>query len=221
MLGMTVGGGYRMQFILLLCLMSYFIYLKVLQRKFILPVLIVFALASAGSYVLSTKLGDLIIERVTELKSEGDSSRVKEIKFAYNKFLMSPVFGNGLATPIPLEVTFYGRENYVKGVASNYDGKYTHVTYMHNIFMYLLMSTGLIGFISYLGFVFSPLFSCLTNKCSFLNRNEKRSVGSALLLIIFFNASAATFTLFQYQILVATLVAILSGSFFKERVTNE
>jgi hypothetical protein len=208
---MTLGAGYRMQFILLAAMLLYFLYREAISRKYKKLILASVVLSLSLGYALSTEVGDLFVERISSIKSEGSSSRVEEIKYALSHFVDSPLIGKGPAYPIPLEVTFFGRENYVRGVAQAYGGDYTHVTYMHNIVMYSLMNFGILGSLLFFGFFTSILFSNMNAHL----KGEVRQAKVALVLVLAFNLTAATFTLFQYHLILVMLTLLITNKYIK------
>ena len=116
--------------------------------------------------------------------------------------------GKGLGYPVPLDVAYYGFEEYLAGVAANIGSGYQNVSYIHNSLMQLLMNLGLFGTLAYALFMLPAIFG--RAKAGHLLRGDLRSgCRWALFSILFFTLVAATITLFQFNLLVASLVAAL------------
>ena len=209
MMVMTGLAGYRSQFAIVFVLFAIFILRELSYKR------AMFALVSLGAgafgffYFLSTRSGEFLLQRMSgQANATADYGRMAEIEFAWDKFLSSPLYGVGLGTPIPPSVTFAGREAYLAGLFNTYGTSY-HVTYMHNVVMYCLMSIGLVGTIAYFGTIFfnwGPM-----KKTSVLQNRFGVLLG--LVALIAFNLVAATFTLLQWQVMVACLSAVAATRF--------
>ncbi len=206
---MTLMAGYRSQFGIVFLMVMIYVFRDLSRGRAFAAASVLTIGSAAVFYFLSTPTGEYFIGRLTGgVEATADWGRYAEIRFALDKFLMSPVFGVGLGTPIPTGVTFAGREAYVQGLVTRYGAGY-NVTYMHNIVMYCLMNLGLFGTFAYFGTVF-------------LNWGRKRvqsvlpdRFGAiiALASLVGFNLVAATFTLIHWQVIVALLSALLAARF--------
>lgn len=206
---LTIGAGYRMHFLILAIFFSWYLMRSMARGRVVVPLLVIGCVAGVLAWFMSIEAGTALLDRFRELSAEGDSARVKEIKYAWERFLESPIFGKGLAFPIPLDVAYYGFEEYLAGVAEAYGHGYDHVSYMHNIVMYLLMDLGVFGLIAYALFVLPAIFGGAAGKV--LEGEMRTGCRWALFSILFFTLIAATITVFQFNILVASLVAVLDA----------
>jgi hypothetical protein len=202
---LTVGAGYRSQLLLLGIMVVWSLRSSAPMRRLI-TVSAMIGLATAGAVVGAAIGPGGLGERFAELGSETESGRAHEIRYAFGQFASSPLFGKGLGFPIPVEVTFAGREQYMRRIASR-EGNYGSVAYMHNIVMYLLMTTGVLGLSAFVMFVGGAFW----RGGALLVAEERRACQWALGLLLSFTLAAATFTLFQYDLLVASLVAVLAA----------
>lgn len=205
MLILTAGGGYRMQF-LLLAIFFAAVGWRYLRRGLVIPLLVAGAALLAGLvWYASTDTGAAMLARFGG--AQGDSSRFAEIQFAFARFLESPLFGKGLGFPIPTWVTYSGREDYLERIALR-EGGYWFVQYMHNIVMYLLMTMGALGLATF-GWFIARAFG--GRAPAIVEGQDRKALIWALGLLLAFNLSAATFTLMQYHLLLAPLVALLAA----------
>jgi hypothetical protein len=209
---LTVGGGYRIQLLIVGALVAYYLVSHLSGGKRLVAVGGLACLAVGAGFFLSSRQGEDLIYRFDDQRSSGDSARMREISYALERFLESPIVGNGLVCPIPVEVAFFGREDYLAGVERQQDD-YTHVAFLHNIVMYLLMNLGVLGFLGFSLFVLgaSRGFVSESKRCPVVTGNSRIACQCALWSILAFNLTAATFTLFQYDLLVGSLVCILAA----------
>lgn len=213
MIAMTLAAGYRSQIMIVVVLFAIFILKELPRGRIFLPVAVVFTASVAGAFFVSTPAGQDFIFRLS-FEATADWGRAAEIRFAIEKFQSSPVFGVGLGTAIPPSVTFAGRELYADGLIRRYGVDY-NVAYMHNILFYTLMSFGLFGLLTYLAIFFRAVF---VRKATAVMQ-DRSAAAWALISLFAFNLVAATFTLLQWQVLVACLTAML-GSYFKARTES-
>ena len=124
---------------------------------------------------------------------DGDQVRLSEINIAYKIFSKNPVFGGGVGVVIDPD-----------------SGK----TFIHNSAMYMLMTQGLLGFICYFLFLFSPLVYVLKNArlSVLLFSPAKKCIRYSLYSLFIFLLStltSASFKLIHTNVLISVLMAII------------
>jgi hypothetical protein len=143
----------------------------------------------------------------------GDEGRALESRFALQQFLESPLFGKGLSYPISSEFIFRGQEAYRAELERKHGKVYSHVYYVHNFIVYIAMTMGLLG----LSAIALIIVGCW--KAAFARRNNV-AAGVAITTLLVFSIVAATFTLPQFNILIASLAALLARP-VKTRLADE
>ncbi len=204
---LTVGGGFRTQLVLLFVLISVSL-LNPRKRFSLTPLLATVVLAGAAYLYTSTGGGQSALVRFLDLPREVNSSRAKEIEFAAERFLESPIFGKGLGYPIPVNVTFYGREGYLYGIRGG-NTEYEYVTYLHNSVMFVLMTLGLLGLTGMSLFIGGALLY-KREHAALLVGNARRACWWGLVTVLASTLTAATINLFQFNLLVGSLAALLA-----------
>lgn len=205
-LSMTLAAGYRSHLLILGVVLAAFALSELRAGKVMFPLTIAAIVGALAAWFVSTPAGMELIARATTAMS-ADLGRIAEARFAFEKFSSSPLLGVGLGTPIPPEVTFAGRESYSDKLLATYGADYT-VAYMHNFLLYMLMSFGLIGTASYAWLL---LAGSRMSRAPLLRGPARVGVLVSLLSILVFTLVAATFTLLQWQVLVATLLKLLGS----------
>lgn len=204
---MTVMAGYRSQFGIVFLMLVIFVLRDLSQGRVLAVTVVLASCVAATLYFLSTEIGQFFILRLTgQIDVTADWGRVAERQFAMEKFLSSPIFGVGLGTSIPISVTFAGREAHAANLIEQYGHDYS-VSYIHNIVLYCLMSFGLFGTFAYFGLIFLSWGKVRPNSIL----QDRFGVIIALGALIGFNLLAATFTLIQWQVLVACLCSLASA----------
>lgn len=170
-------------------------------RALFLPVLtfvgLTFAVAQLG-------LVSNIAERLGTTGRETEQSRFEEVRYAFGQFLESPFFGKGLGYQIPAEITFAGdlAMMAIAGVES--------VGYMHNVIGYILMDLGLVGLITYAGFILSALRRREPDGAANVGQIRMAASMTVFALLAWFMVQAA-FRLVQSNILLASAAAVLAA----------
>ncbi|MCI1193149.1 O-antigen ligase family protein [Calidifontimicrobium sp. SYSU G02091] len=160
-------------------------------------------LAGIVGLLMSSELGPLVLQRFSDT-DHSESSRAAELRYALAQFSQSPLVGKGLGHQIPAEITFLGDWNVIM------DAGVDSVGYMHNVVGYLLMNLGLLGFLSYGGFVFAGFRGGWIARRSTDRRLLAATLLSLACLLWWFMFQAA-FRLVQCNLLLATLVAVLAA----------
>lgn len=207
---LTIGGGYRVQlFIVALLLLAYFV-LSLSRSRIGIPMVILVSLAVILGWYLPTSGGEELIGRLLALGAERESARVMEIKFAFSSFLESPIIGQGLPNPVPVEVTFFGREAYLTGIQGQI-ADYSHVALVHNFVMYTAMNLGVVGLVG-LALYFGGILVPLESTGRYLLTGVGRTAALAACLSMFAHTLvAATFTLYPFNLMISCLVAVLAA----------
>ena len=186
---LIIGGAFRMELLLLAMFLAfYFARSFLLQHLRVIAVLTVFFVAALVSWI-STEHGLDTIERFDSVQSGADAGRWAEMSFAYNAFLESPILGKGLAYPVPLRVTYAGRLETLKRLTGQLEG-FSSVPYIHNSVMYLLMTLGPIGLLSYGLFILGSL---------------KGRMRLPLFMAFASSLTSITITLFQFHLIIVAL----------------
>ena len=179
--------GYRA--FIILSLFALFIFL-VEEGKIYLLVLTLCCIGVLFAFIEN----DFINTLLSRFKfGSGDQVRLAEINVAYNVFSNSPIFGGGV------------------GVVIDSD---TGKTFIHNSVMYMLMSQGVLGLISYLFFLLSPLVYILRNTrlIVLLFSPAKKYIRYSLYPLLIFLLStltSASYKLIHTNVLVSVLMAII------------
>lgn len=204
---MTIMAGYRSQFGIVFLMLIIFALRDLSRGRATAVVVGLTSCAAATYYFLSTEIGQFFMLRLTgQIDATADWGRIAERQFAVEKFLSSPIFGVGLGTSIPIDVTFAGREAYAFHLLERYGHDYS-VSYIHNIVLYCLMSFGLVGTFAYFGLIFLSWGKVRSDSIL----QDRFGIIIALGALVGFNLVAATFTLLQWQVLVACLCSLASA----------
>jgi hypothetical protein len=192
--------GYKAQIIFLLFFGLFFALFisRGFKRVLYIVLLVLFSL------LIFFFMTDYLIQRFSSIGGGGDEVRMLEIRYAWEVFLSSPVWGGGLGTEVPLSLT---RPDYEE--LHHLWGSDT-VSYIHNFPMYLLMVGGGVFFLLFvlllqLGGFFSISNLWSRNKCLIA------AMWCAFALMFFFLTSAA-FKQVQSVILLSLFIAVLSAS---------
>lgn len=200
-----LGTGYRSQILLALAILFVYLYKQSLPKRIIL----VLVLSLTGALLLlimgETPFWQELILRFQNISLEGELSRTVEIEYALQQFAHSPILGNGLGYPIPVVIIFAGDwENVVQLL------DVTTVGFIHNLWAYLLMDLGIVGFCAYLWFVGGALWKGWRDrKGGTCLAQVKFNAAISLIAILLFFTVEASFRLIQSNIITAVLVALL------------
>jgi hypothetical protein len=203
-LGLIIGTGYRMQaFIAVMVVAAN----AVRFRRRALATLAVGALA--GLVLINgasdSEFVDRYLARFRNLKTERESSRVSELRYAWTNFLEAPVVGKGLGFQIPTEVTAGGNFEFIRT-----EIRRESVGYMHNLVGYLLMDLGVTGTLAYLGMLaLAARTRWRERKAGGLSDLDFGLLVLVVALLMFF-CSSASFRLIQSNLLIAGLMAVLT-----------
>lgn len=145
---LIIASGYRSQGLIAGAILAYYWVSR--RQELSARSILVATVVGVGALTCLAYFGVLsaFVARFQDIRVEMKSSRILEIKYAYDQFLQSPLLGKGLGNPVPVEVTFAGDMEFIAR-AVNVDT----VGYIHNLPMYLLMDLGLWGFIAYFGLI--------------------------------------------------------------------
>lgn len=186
--------GYRSQILIVAVLGAWylFVYSKASRGVGLIfvAVSVVFVLIFAEAAV------DAIMYRFTLIGEGGDVVRQREWQYALMQFFDSPLFGRGLSFPVSVSFT---RGEVLS--LSEYDAD--NVRYVHNVIAYLLMDVGLIGVIVY----FLPIMLAVWQGWRSVNIHQKAAALALLCLVAFFMTSAS-FRQIQSNFLVGLLIAL-------------
>lgn len=135
---------------------------------------------------------------VAEATSAADinvTTRLEEIRIAWQSFLDHPVAGTGLGAKHPMQ--FYGEQGVIK----------QQVAYIHNWLFYFLMATGVIGAIAYASLLLTPVLRGwlgLRNEPAILT-----ILRAGILTLTVYALFFAVFRLISFNILLAAIWAVL------------
>ncbi|MFA0812612.1 hypothetical protein [Microbulbifer epialgicus] len=197
--GLVVLSGYRSQVLMLMVVVLF--YLRVWKSFWGLFLAGLVFTVLVALYLSGFPVVEALVNRMAG--SAGDSVRSAELSFAFSQLFESPIFGKGLAVPVPLELT---RPEHVAGLFEK-----ESVPYIHNFLGYFLMNSGVIGGVGIVLILFLPLYVSFK---SWIEEGGARSEGVLVifgLLIAFFLVSAA----FR-QIQMVVVVALLACCSFKK-----
>lgn len=158
--------------------------------------LILVAVSAVLVLIFAEAAVDAIMYRFTLIGEGGDVVRQREWQYALTQFFDSPVFGRGLSFPVSVSFT---RGEVLS--LSDYDADY--VRYVHNVVAYLLMDVGLIGVVAY----FLPITLAVWQGWKSVDIHQKAAALALLCLVAFFMTSAS-FRQIQSNFLVGLLVAL-------------
>jgi len=198
-------SGYRSQALIAAVVLLLYTCRQSFQKKLFLFSFLVVGVVTAFLFLRETLFLQEYILRFQGLAEEKSSSRMMEIEYALQHFLKSPVFGNGLGFPIPVEITFGGDSEFIsRSVDVDFVG------YIHNLWAYLLMDLGIVGFLSYSWFVGRSLW-CGWHESPNNNFISQTKLSSTLVLLslLFFFMAEPSFRHIQSNLMMGVLVALL------------
>jgi O-antigen ligase len=201
---LVVGSGYRSMSAL--CVAAFLFYLlreRSWRRRFAAAGMVV-----ACAWLTTTMLRGGVLPqnlKTTGAQNRADSERSVELRHAWQSFRQSVVVGNGLGYGIPAQAVEL-RMNREK------------VGYVHNVWVYMLMDLGVLGLIAYASFVALPLWRAWRRRRRFgpSARACLIAAGVVLVMLMAFTTVEATFRLIQFNLILATLAAVLDGEFNRE-----
>lgn len=182
---MLLAAGYKMQILICVAAISYWIILKE-GRKYwkhlIIPVaaLILVAPIFIGE---STELEFYIQKRIEATGGEGDLTRIEEIRQAWSIFKKSPVFGDGYGIRFYSKYSDSGEKNYI-----------------HNSILYHLAAGGILGVLIMLGIMYRIIKPVFFSK-------QGREVVLILALLLLSTFTAASYKLIHFNIMFVALLA--------------
>lgn len=165
-----------------------------LPAAFVLGLLLLSTGAAMLSDVFSTDLSEAVLSRFVKHQDRGLVDRGDELQYAESQFLSSPVVGVGLGKQIPLGAV---------------DSREQNVGYIHNLWAYLLMDMGLLGFAPYAVFFGYAIWQGIKSRQSEL-ACPQLCFGAAMAiasLLIFFTCQAS-FRSIQSNVMLAVLAAL-------------
>ena len=228
----TIGAGYRSQFIIAGCLLLCGVAVALLRRDLRRSIAIIAAalLAVAAFAAISrmpadpkaavpeaqacSVMGDRAMRRgpynATVEARKGDTGRALEVKFALQRFLESPVLGKGLAYAVPSSLIFFGQEDYLQCLERLHGKKYPHVYYLHNFAAHVAMTMGSLGLVA-LALIGAGALSSLFSR-RIASRDQRLAAIAALASLSAFSLIGASYNLPQFSLLLASLAAILAAT---------
>lgn len=123
------------------------------------------------------------------------TTRLEEIRIAWQSFLDHPITGTGLGAKHPMQ--FYGEQGVIK----------QQVAYIHNWLFYFLMATGVIGAMAYASLLLTPALRGWLRL-----RNEpaiQTILRAGVLTLTVYALFFAVFRLISFNILLAAIWAVL------------
>jgi len=196
-----VATAYRSQF--LIAAILWLVYLSRSRYKLLWATALVLAGVFAFQFLHGSVFLDAFVQRFTNLEEAASSPRAKEIAYAVSNFLRSPIVGNGLGFRVPVSVNEFEP---VTGAL--------WVPYMHNVWAYLLMDLGIVGFLGYVGFFAGAAYVGWSRY-----RVESPGFTALLLmaaLLLYFTVEAA-FRQIQSNLVLAILAVVLTKSLPEKR----
>lgn len=194
---------YRSQIMIVSLLWLYFLWTRPRRVRRRTAVFLTLVAAVFAGALAATPLGGALIYRFSEASALGESSRALEIRYALEQFVESPLIGKGLGHQVPAEITFAGDWKTI--AAAGVDS----VGYIHNIAAYLLMDLGMVGLLTYAGFVFVPLVRAPASAHAAAGA-VIRPARLALAATLMFCLVQATFRHIQTNLILAACVAVLA-----------
>jgi O-antigen ligase len=199
----VIACGYRSQAGLVAAALALFVWRLPSRWKLVTVAAAALALAVAAARLADSPFAQQYLGRFEDMGSEVTVvSRRLERAYGLDKFAESPLFGNGLAYPVPfsLQQDIPGAE--LERPANGEDW----VGYLHNLWVYLLMDLGLFGLVAYVGFLGGALLVAW-------RRGGVAEVGwgpavALTTLLLYFSVEAA-FRLVQNNVLLGVLAALL------------
>lgn len=196
-LTIIILSGYRSQ-LLIVIMITLFHSRKILSIKSIS----ILASLLISFLIILYNSPELINNITRRFYSENvDDVRKNEILFSIEQFVDAPLFGKGLAFPIPVSQT----RGAVMGSLFNEN----EVRYIHNIFFYFLMDTGIIGTFLIVTILLFPLKD-------FLQIFKKKNLilegaSMCLLSLIAFFLVSASFRQIQTIVITMSLIKIINN----------
>jgi O-antigen ligase len=137
--------------------------------------------------------------------SDGLGTRAWEIQYAWEQFLASPIWGQGLGHQIPIDVVHDLSDSLSAHLEED------SVGYMHNVWMYMLMDLGLTGMLSYLFAFASPMCGAWR---AMKRRGRYEDLQFCLFLtlglMLLYTSCQAAFRLIQFNVVLGWLLAAFS-----------
>lgn len=199
-----IGSGYRSIIILALVILLIYLYRQPLLKRITLVLLLSLLFTTLLLFIGETPFWQDLMLRFQNLWQELSLSRAIEIRYALLQFARSPILGNGLGYQVPVEIIHAGNWGIITQLTVNTVG------FLHNVWAYLLMDLGLVGFVTYFLFVGSALWNGLRNRSNgTFSAQVKYNAAISLTTILMFFTVEASFRLIQSNIIIATLVALL------------
>ncbi|HDY7678481.1 TPA: O-antigen ligase family protein [Vibrio vulnificus] len=199
---LIIASGYRAH--LLLCIAVFLFYIRFWNSIFGLGLFLLSLLFGFFLLVSDANIIELFVDRITK-GSSGDTVRENEISYALNQFILSPIWGQGLGNPVPIEVT--RTDNMLDFFEKS------SVSYIHNFFYYFLMNTGITGTSIMLLTFLGPVVSVLIRKggdC--LDRHVNECACVAIICLVAFFFVSASFRQIQMMICMATLISVITNN---------
>jgi len=203
---LIIACVYRSQLILAFALILFRLYRWSPKRVSIMMTVAVlaFALIPIGISVSrrSGSLVDSVGVRVDDAIESGlGGRRSLEAEYALETFHGSPLLGAGLGYEVPISYIEYRNE--IAWLEGN------TVTYIHNVWMYLLMDLGLAGLVTYGLFTITPVVRGFMARSDRSEWGELRlCIGVSMGTILIFSTCQACFRSVQLNLVIALLVGL-------------
>jgi hypothetical protein len=208
---LVAGSGYRSLSLLCLAVFAFYWLRQPPRQKLALAggavvcAALVFALS--GKMCVVASHGQQLAARFAKTGSptgsgQADRERMTEVRYALESFARSPLTGNGLGYGVPI-AALGGRSG--KAV----------VGFIHNVWAYLLMDLGVVGFAAYVAFILLPVCRAWRARRRLDARQRACALAAALVVagLMAFATVSATFRLIQTNLILATLAAVMDGAF--------
>jgi hypothetical protein len=199
------GSGYRLHaLIAVVVLAAYALRHRTGAIIAVLVVLPTLVLASATLWDSSFMAS--YVARFAALRSEGDNSRSREISFALERTLESPMVGKGPGFQVPIAYTIDSTNSRYGRLSRTRDS----VGYIHNVAAYLAMTMGVLGLSLYAAIFVSAVRTRKPARTASASREIDRAALIVLFALIAFFCTSAAFRQIQSNLILAALCAVLA-----------
>lgn len=165
----------------------------------------IFEIGGRRAEVLLSRDQPLAVKNRTSFWKQSDTARLLEIKFAFAKFLESPIVGMGLAYPVPSSLIYHGKEQELARLEAARGKKYPYVFHVHNFVANVAMTMGLVG-ITALAMI--AIGSVLAFRRGW-REPARLSAFTGLTGLAVFSLVEPSYTLPQFNLMIAALAAVL------------
>lgn len=193
---LVIVAGYRAQIMILLAVILF--RFRHLSRKSSLIGFASVCCLVGFMALLNQEVLRALLARLSFL--EGDHVRSAERAYALRHFWEAPLFGKGLGFPVPIELT--------RTPAAALRFSVDHVSYIHNLPAYILMTSGLAGLALFTAILFPPLLKMRFILAGRASLTLEAAMVCYLSLLVFFLVSAS-FRQIQMLVVLACLLRVI------------